>query len=56
MCLFYKLIVPYRRKLSLHEIKVFGINANVMENDFQIKEINAIITFFSYCLINETEQ
>ena len=33
--------LPYYRKLPLHEIKVFEINANLEENDFQIKEINA---------------
>ena len=33
--------LPYYRKLPLHEIKVFEINANLVENDFQIKEINA---------------
>ena len=32
--------VPYYRKLSLHEIKVLEINANLMENDFRIKKIN----------------
>ena len=33
--------LPYYRKLPLHEIKVFEINANLVENDFQIKKINA---------------
>ena len=33
--------VPYYRKLTLHEIKVLEINANLMENDFRIKKINA---------------
>ena len=38
--------VPYHRKLTLHEIKVLeinatSINANLMENDFRIKKINA---------------
>ena len=38
------LIIPYYRKLTLYEIKVLEINmtqinANLMENDFQIKEI-----------------
>ena len=33
--------VPYYRKLTLHEIKVLEINANLMENDFRIKQINA---------------
>ena len=26
--------LPYYRKLTLHEIKVLEINANLMENDF----------------------
>ena len=30
--------VPYDRKLTLHEIKVSEINANLMENDFRIKK------------------
>ena len=33
--------VPYCKKLALHEIKVLEINANLMENDFRIKKINA---------------
>ena len=33
--------LPYYRKLTLHEIKVLEINANLMENNFQIKKINA---------------
>ena len=33
--------VPYYGKLTLHEIKVLEINANLMENDFRIKKINA---------------
>ena len=33
--------VPYYRKLTLHEIKVLEINANLMENDFRLKKINA---------------
>ena len=38
--------LPYYRKLTLHEIKVLEINAtlinaNLMENDFRIKKINA---------------
>ena len=33
--------VPYYRKLTLHEIKVLEINANLTENDFRIKNINA---------------
>ena len=33
--------IPYYRKLTLHEIKVLEINANLMENDFRIKQINA---------------
>ena len=34
-------VIPYYRKLTLHEIKVLEINANLMENDFRIKKINA---------------
>ena len=38
--------LPYYRKLTLHEIKVLKINAtlinaNLKENDFRIKKINA---------------
>ena len=33
--------IPYYTKLTLHEIKVLEINANLMENDFRIKKINA---------------
>ena len=33
--------LPYYRKLTLREIKVLEINANLMENDFRIKKINA---------------
>ena len=33
--------LPYYRKLTLHEIKLLEINANLMENNFQIKKINA---------------
>ena len=33
--------IPYYRKLMLHEIKVLEINANLMENNFRIKKINA---------------
>ena len=38
--------LPYYRKLTLHEIKVLEINAtwinaNLVENDFRIKKINA---------------
>ena len=33
--------LPYYRKLTLHEIKVLEINANLMGNDFRIKKINA---------------
>ena len=33
--------LPYYRKLTLHEIKVLEINANLMANDFRIKKINA---------------
>ena len=33
--------LPYYRKLTLHEIKVLEINANLMENDLGIKKINA---------------
>ena len=34
-------VIPYYRKLTLNEIKVLEINANLMENDFRIKKINA---------------
>ena len=33
--------IPYYRKLTLHEIKALEINANLMENYFRIKKINA---------------
>ena len=33
--------LPNYRKLTLHEIKVLEINANLMGNDFRIKKINA---------------
>ena len=33
--------LPYYRKLTLHEIKVLEINANLLENDCRIKKINA---------------
>ena len=38
-------LLPYYRKLTLHEIKVLEINAtqinaNLMENNFRIKKIN----------------
>ena len=38
--------IPYHRKLTLHEIKALEINvnqfyANLMKNDFQIKETDA---------------
>ena len=33
--------LPYYRKLTLNEIKVLEINANLLENDFWIKKINA---------------
>ena len=33
--------IPYYRKLTLHEIKVLEINANLMANDFRIKKSNA---------------
>ena len=33
--------IPYHRKLTFLEIKVLEINANLMENDFRIKKINA---------------
>ena len=33
--------LPYYRKLTLLEIKVLEINANLMENDFRKKKINA---------------
>lgn len=32
--------LPYYGKLTLHEIRVLEIKANLEENDFQIKEIN----------------
>ena len=40
------IIIPYYRKLTLHEIKVLEINrtyinANLMENDFRLKKIIA---------------
>ena len=39
-------LLPYYRKLTLHEIKVLEINAtsnnaNLMENEFRINKINA---------------
>ena len=34
-------VIPFYRKLTLHEIKVLEINANVMGNYFRIKKINA---------------
>ena len=34
-------ILPYYRRLTLHEIKVLEINANLMGNDFRIKKIYA---------------
>ena len=40
-CMCANIAVPYYRKLTLHEIKVLEINANLMENDFRIKQINA---------------
>ena len=39
--------LPYYRKLTLHEIKVLEINANLMENDFRIKKINACLLYTS---------
>ena len=36
-----KLKIPYYKKLTLHEIKVLEINANLMENVFRIKKFNA---------------
>ena len=33
--------IPYYSKLTLHEIKVLEINANLMENEFRINKINA---------------
>ena len=33
-------VIPYYRKLTLHEIKVLEINATLMENDLRIKKIN----------------
>ena len=35
------LYVRYYMKLTLHEIKVLEINANLVKHDFRIKEINA---------------
>ena len=35
-----ELYTLYYRKLTLHEIKVLEINANVVEKDFRMKEIN----------------
>ena len=37
----YSIYLPDYRKLTPHEIKVLEINANLMENDFQIKKLNA---------------
>ena len=37
----YSWELPYYRKLTLHEIKVLEIDANLMGNDFRIKKINA---------------
>ena len=34
------LIIHDYRKLTFHEIKVLEINANLVENDFQLKKIN----------------
>ena len=44
--IFCTLLLPYYRKLTFHEIKVFeinatSINANLMENNFRIKKIYA---------------
>ena len=36
-----ELYIPYFGKLTLHEIKVLEINANLMENEFRINKINA---------------
>ena len=33
--------IPYYRKLTLHEIKVLEINANLMANEFRMNKINA---------------
>ena len=33
--------LPYYRKLTLFEIKVLEINANLMENEFRMNKINA---------------
>ena len=34
-------MLRYYMKLTLHEIKVLEINANLVKHDFPIKEINA---------------
>ena len=34
-------MLRYYMKLTLHEIKVLEINANLVKHDFRIKEINA---------------
>ena len=36
-----RVFIPYYRKLTLHEIKVLEINANLIENDFRIMKTNA---------------
>ena len=48
--------LPHYRKLMLHEIKVLEINSNLVENDFQIKEITAKerVTNFKIKEINAT--
>ena len=34
-------MLHYHMKLTLHEIKVLEINANLVKHDFRMKEINA---------------
>ena len=34
-------VEEHYRKLTIHEIKVLEINANLMANDFRIRKINA---------------
>ena len=40
LCLHTNTSLPYYRKLTLHEINVLEINANLMGKDFRIKKIN----------------
>ena len=37
----HKKDLPYYRKITLHEIKMFEINANLMEKEFRMNKINA---------------